>query len=333
MFVVGGESLIDLVQDGAGPDGKIRMSALQGGSPYNCAIALSKLGNDTGFLCPISTDTFGDYLLGPLTAAGVTPLLKERVAAPTTLAVVTFDQRMSASYAFYRSADHAYTAAGLSAALPAKLDVLQFGGFTTIEPQDAAIWIDVVEDALKRDVTVTMDPNMRPSLVHDFATYSKQVDRFFDLVHLVKVSIEDLYFLDTGRAVRKDQKFTREETDALIKRHVFDILSRRNAELVVVTFGEEGSRAIARDGGDAEAPIYAPPVFVDTVGAGDSLMAGILSWLSENGRLTAGKMASLTRDELAEMLRFAAVVAGLNCGQKGCNPPTRAEVDKVLAGG
>ena len=333
MFVVGGESLIDLVQEPPQPDGTIRMSAHQGGSPYNCAIALSKLGNDTGFLCPISEDTFGSYLLVPLAEAGVTPLLEERVAAPTTLAVVTFNERMSASYAFYRSADHAYTAAGLSAALPANLEVLQFGGFTTIEPQDAAIWIDVVQDALARGVTVTMDPNMRPSLVHDFVTYSDQIDRFFDLVHLVKVSIEDLLYLETQRVLDENQTVAPEEREALIKKHAFDILSRRNAELVVITFGEDGSRAIARDGGDVEVAVYAPPVFVDTVGAGDSLMAGILTWLSEQGRLTPGKMRSLTNDELEQMLRFGAVVAGLNCGQKGCNPPSRAEVDAVLSAG
>ena len=56
MFVVGGESLIDLISEPVGADGVIRLVAHQGGSPYNCAIALSKLGNDTGFLCPISRD-------------------------------------------------------------------------------------------------------------------------------------------------------------------------------------------------------------------------------------------------------------------------------------
>ena len=65
MFVVGGESLIDLISEPAGLDGSIRLVAHQGGSPYNCAIALSKLGNDTGFLCPISSDGLGTYLLAP----------------------------------------------------------------------------------------------------------------------------------------------------------------------------------------------------------------------------------------------------------------------------
>ena len=82
MFVVGGESLIDLVPVSAAP-GAERV-AHAGGSPFNCAIALAKLGNDTGFLCPISQDEHGDLLLAPLAEAKVSVLLTERVAAPTT---------------------------------------------------------------------------------------------------------------------------------------------------------------------------------------------------------------------------------------------------------
>ena len=93
MFVVGGESLIDLISEPVATDGVIRLVAHQGGSPYNCAIALSKLGNDTGFLCPISTDGLGTYLLAPLAEAGVKPLMADRVEAYTTLSVVTFDAK------------------------------------------------------------------------------------------------------------------------------------------------------------------------------------------------------------------------------------------------
>src|SRR4051794_16537956 len=109
MFVVGGESLIDLVSEPLGPAGIIHMTAHQGGSPYNCAIALSKLNNDTGYLCPISADGFGGYLLEPLDQAGVKVLLGERVRAPSTLAVVTLNAKREARYEFYRGADRAFS--------------------------------------------------------------------------------------------------------------------------------------------------------------------------------------------------------------------------------
>lgn len=326
MFVVGGESLVDLVQEPPGPDGVIRMTAHQGGSPYNCAIALSRLGNETGFLCPISKDGFGSHLLGPLQEAGVTPLLPDRVFAPTTLAVVTLNARMEAQYEFYRGADHAFTRESLIGALPPQLDLLQFGGFCLNEPKDAAIWMDVVRSALDQGATVTVDPNVRPSLIEDFAVFTRQLDEALDLVHLVKVSIEDLMTLDRQRPVKA---LPEAEQEAVVDKYVEDFLSRPNCEMVVVTFGEGGSRAFTR-AGSAEAGIYSPPVFGDTVGAGDSLMAGILAILHEQGDLLPGRLQTLDAGALEKVLRFGAVVAGLNCAHKGCHPPTRAEVDAVL---
>jgi fructokinase len=314
MFVVGGESLIDLVSEPRGADGVIHMHAHQGGSPYNCAIALSKLGNDTGFLCPISRDGFGSYLLEPLAEAGVKPLLEERVFAPTTLAVVTLDAQAKAQYEFYRGADHAFTAEGMIAALPEHLQVFQFGGFGPILPQDAAVWLEVTRAAIAKGATFTIDPNVRPSLIDDFDGYKQRLSYFLDLAHLIKVSEEDLAALDADKS---------------IEQHVGQLLARPNCELVVVTFGEKGSRAFTA-AGTAQAGIYSPPVFGDTVGAGDSLMAGILSWLEEAGKLRSGQLKTLDDAALAEVLRFGTVVAGLNCGHKGCKPPTRAEVDAVL---
>ncbi|HEV7291386.1 MAG TPA: PfkB family carbohydrate kinase [Devosia sp.] len=324
MFVVGGESLIDLKAEVMLPDGQIAlrdsegqivMTAHPGGSPFNCAIALSKLGNHTGFLCPISADAFGDYLLGPLVEAGVVPLLPERVPEYTTLAVVNFDDNHNARYGFYRQADGAIDADKAVAALPEALALYQIGGFCPIEPDEAEAWVQVVETAIARGATISIDPNVRPSLVSDFAGYKQRLGRFLDLAHLVKVSEEDLAALDPERS---------------LEQHAADLLARPNCELVVVTLGEKGSRAFTVSA-SASAAIHQPPLFGDTVGAGDSLMAGILTWLDERDLLAPGNLTALRAEELAQMLLFGAVVAGINCGRKGCKPPTRAEVDAVLA--
>ena len=329
MFVVGGESLIDLISEPVGPDGVIRLVAHQGGSPYNCAIALSKLGNATGFLCPISADGLGTYLLGPLAESGGQPLLADRVDAYTTLAVVTFDAKKSAQYGFYRNADRAFTRDGLIAGLPPQLEVFQVGGFCPIEPEDAEIWLDVAKEAARRGAMLSMDPNVRPSLVSDFAGYKQRLDQFLDLVNLVKVSIEDLGALDRNTAV-KATDFTPAETEAIVDKYVADFLGRPNMGLVVVTFGDEGSRAFTR-AGSATAPVFPAEPFGDTVGAGDSLMAGVLTILNERGALGRDGLGGLDDAALAEVLHFGAVVAGLNCRHIGCVPPTRAEVDAVLA--
>ena len=314
MFVVGGESLIDLVSEPRGADEGIRMQAHPGGSPYNCAIALAKLGNPTCFLCPISKDGFGSYLLEPLHSAGVQTLLEERVAAPTTLAVVTLDQQGKAQYEFYRGADRAFTAVEMIAALPEDLGFYQIGGFCPILPEDAAAWLEVVGAAMSKGAIISIDPNVRPSLVEDFAAYKQRLSAFLDLAHVIKLSEEDLQALDTGMS---------------IEAHAAERLARSHCELVVVTLGEGGSRAFTAVG-QAEAGIYAPPVFGDTVGAGDSLMAGILTWLAETGALRPGALGALDGAALEATLRFGAVVAGLNCAEKGCRPPVRSEVDAVL---
>lgn len=325
MFVVGGESLIDLksevqLADGSliSRDGSARtvMTAHPGGSPYNCAIALSKLGNDTGFLCPISRDTFGGLLLGPLEAAGVSSLLPERVAAYTTLAVVTDDGHGNPRYAFYREADRAFTRDGLIAALPAAPQVFQIGGFCAIEPVDAAIWLDVARTAASRRATITIDPNVRPTLIADMSSYRQRLDGLLDLAHLVKLSEEDLFELDPALS---------------LEAHAAGLLARPNCQLVVITLGDKGSMAFTRHA-SVTAGIHPAIAGGDNVGAGDTLMAGILTWLRDHDALAPDRLGTLDAASLMVMLRFGAVAAGINCSRIGANPPTRAEVDAVLNG-
>lgn len=316
MFVVGGESLIDLISKPVGVDGVRELVAKPGGSPMNCAIALSKMGNDTGFLCPISRDTFGDYILKPLSAAGVKQLLEERVREPTTLAVVTDDGKGNPRYAFYREADRAFTREGLIEALPQSIEVFQVGGFCPIEPEDAQTWLDVVEEAVKRGATISIDPNVRPSLVPDMESYRARLSAFLDLAHIVKVSEEDMHELDKA--------LTLEE-------HARQLLKRPNCKLVVVTLGAEGSMAFTR-AGNFRGPVYPATPGGDNVGAGDTLMAGILTWLKDGGTMSPDKLSALDADQLKQMLWFGAVAAGINCSRVGANPPNRAEVEAVLRG-
>ena len=189
--------------------------------------------------------------------------------------------------------------------------------FVRSSPKTAAIWLEVAKEATRRGATVSIDPNVRPSLISDMDGYKSRLDQFLDLSHVIKVSDEDLKTL---------------RPELSIEDHAALLLSKAKAELVIVTLGENGSMAFSK-GGKARAPIWSPPVFGDTVGAGDSLMAGVLSILSEWGKLRPGPLATLDDTTLAQMLRFGAVVAGLNCAHKGCVPPTRPEVDAVLNAG
>jgi len=317
MFVVAGESLIDLVAEPRAPDGIVRMQAHQGGSPYNCAIALARLGVETGFLCPISADGFGDYLIEPLAAAGVARLISARSGLPTTLAAVTLDARGRAAYQFYRqdTADHDFTRETLMAGLPDRVEAFQIGGFCPILPEDAEAWLAVADQAARRGALISMDPNLRPSLVGDFPAYRSRLEKFFDVAHLIKLSNEDLALLGA---------------ETSIEDHARALLARPNCRLVVVTLGEAGSAAFTRNA-EARAGAFTPPEFGDTVGAGDTLMAGVLARLADLGALSPARLEALAEADLAAMLEFAAAAAGLNCARRGCHPPSRAEVEAALA--
>ncbi|MEQ1770568.1 MAG: carbohydrate kinase [Devosia sp.] len=315
MFVVGGESLIDLISKPVGADGARELVAKAGGSPMNCAIALSKLGRDAGFLCPISTDTFGDFILKPLNAAGVHQLIAQRVREPSTLAVVTDDGKGNPRYAFYREADRAFTRDSLIAALPSQVELFQIGGFCTIIEEDLNVWLDVAREAASRGATISTDPNLRPSLIADMDGYRRRIARSLEPASIIKLSEEDLETLDASKT---------------IEQHATEMLARPNCRLVAVTLGSKGSLAFARNA-RVRSPVYPAKPGGDNVGAGDTLMAGILTWLADHDRLKPEQLMRLTEAELGQMLWFGAVAAGINCSRVGANPPTRAEVDAVLA--
>jgi len=314
MFVVGGESLIDLISKPVGADGTRELVAKAGGSPMNCAIAIAKLGGESGFLCPISSDTFGDFILKPLNAANVHVLLRDRVRQPSTLAVVTDDGKGNPRYAFYREADRAFTREGLIAALPDKVELFQIGGFATIEQDDLDVWLAVAAEARKRGATISTDPNLRPSLIGDMESYRARVRQSLTVANIIKMSEEDLGYLDAGKSVEQ---------------HADELLALPNCKLVVVTLGAEGSLAFTKVA-NVRSPIYPATQGGDNVGAGDTLMAGILTWLADHDALAPYALSKLDAAALKNMLWFGAVAAGINCSRVGANPPTRAEVDAVL---
>lgn len=314
MFVVGGESLIDLKEKPV-KGGVMPLTAHAGGSPMNCAIALRRMGHDTGFMCPISEDKFGTMILEPLKEAGVKVLLKQRVREPTTLAVVSDDGKGNPRYMFYRHADRAFSKEGLIAALPKKVELFQFGGFCPIEAYDARAWLETAKVAAEQGATISIDPNVRPAVIGDMAAYKQRLGRMLDLAHIVKVSHEDLDYLEKGKP---------------LEAHAAAMLARPNVKLVVITRAMDGSVAFTREA-RASAPIYPARKGGDNVGAGDTLMAGILTWLRDHRALGPANLAALSGDQLEAMLWFGAVAAGINCGRVGANPPTRAEVEKVVA--
>jgi len=313
MIVSGGESLIDFIErPSAGPIPSYE--AFPGGSPYNVALALGRLGAPSGFLGRFSGDRLGRLLAGHLEATGARPLLASPSPRPTPLAVVSLGEGGQATYQFYRqgTADGDATVESLEAALPQDLALYHTGSLALAARADAALWKTLALRLAARGVPLSIDPNIRPRFVDDWAWLAASLGELFERAALVKTSDEDLHHLGI-------------DPDPEALRSLF--VGRHGVGLFAVTRGAQGALLLTAERA-VEVPALPPPVFVDTVGAGDTFMGGLLARLAERGRLARAALKETGEDELLDLGRFAAAAAGLNCGAQGCDPPRR---DAVLA--
>lgn len=309
VICVGGENLIDHVtRDGA-------VSALAGGSPFNVAMALGRQGENVHYLTPISTDSWGDQLAETLVGSHVT-LSGGRIDAPTTIARVTVTKGIP-SYVFERdgTAERALTADSIAKAMPAATAALHTGSLALTDGADADAWEAACKTAHDAGTLVSLDPNVRLSVVTDPEGYRARIFRMMESCSLLKLSDEDLEGLCPGQP----------QQDAFA-----GVRARTSAPLVFMTKGPDGASAWL---GDIEVSLPAPPVpgLVDTVGAGDTFMATLLAGLSRINALSPEGIKGLSREDVEGLVRRAGMAAAINCSRAGCNPPTLAELDAALA--
>jgi fructokinase len=313
VITVCGEMVADLIEQ---PDGTLR--PVPGGSPANTALACARLGADVEFVGRFGDDVFGRRARQRLTDNGVGLSGSVDAAEPSTLAVATTDPAGHASYAFWTSgtADWQWTDTELAAA-PAP-------GSRAVHTASVASWtlpgaraiIDMLARAHDSGCLVSYDPNIRLALVREES--HDLVRAALATAHVVKVSDEDVIALHPG-------------ADPFEAARAWLGLG---PSLVVVTAGGEGARGMRRGHDDIVVP-SADVTVVDTIGAGDTFTAGLLTALLE--RLPATKdpeaaLAALTDEDVTAALRAAAAAAGITVTRAGCDPPTAAELAAALAG-
>ena len=303
-IVVAGEALIDLApRDGL-------LLPLPGGSPYNVAVGLGRLGTPTTFLGHRSTDGFGRLLASRLEAAGVSLDATTVTDEPTTLAVVHLDDQGRASYGFYLDGT---SAAGLRVEeLPDLGDAiavhLSLGAITLdTRPAGDAFAALVSREAGRR--TISLDPNVRPSVIADLAAYAARLEAVVARCDLVKVSDEDLALLHPDEpAVEVARRWVRSGPAA-----------------VVVTRGSDGAFGVTAEGDEVDVAGEDVEV-VDTVGAGDAFTSGLLDALRRRGRLERDGLRDLGIGDLRDAVEAAVHVAAVTCTRPGSDPPSRAEI-------
>lgn len=307
MILCCGEALIDLLPR-TGANGEQLFQPFPGGSVFNVAVALGRLGAASGFFSGLSTDFFGATLREALQASGVDIGLVHMSDRPTTLAFVTLVDGQ-ARYAFFDegSAGRMLTDNDLPA-LPVEIAALHFGSFSLAgEPCGSAY--ESLMQRESRDRVISLDPNVRPTLIRNRDGYIQRIDRLVEMADIVKLSNDDLDWL---------------APDALPQDFAAAWL-RRGAKLVILTSGAEGAMAMT---GRHSVSVPAVPVKVaDTIGAGDTFSAGVLARLDALDLLDKGKIGSLSEAQLTDTLTFAARAAAITASRPGADPPWLRELE------
>lgn len=308
-----GESLIDVIIDG---DEK---NERPGGSPMNVAIGLARQGVDVAFITDLARDHLADQIELRLVREGIdvySPLRSGR----TSVAIATLDPHGDASYQF----DITWNLEQSDTPENGLADFVHFGSLAT-RIQPGADHVDALVERFRPNALVSYDPNVRPRLDLDRELARHTVDRHAALADIVKASVDDLLNLHptySASSARPDSAAINRMRDAAI-----DCWLASGSALVAITDGELGVHLAT-----ATHRIHIPanPVaIVDTVGAGDAYMAGLISGID-----VLGLRRQAHRDDLAALdemsLRCIGVwaqhTAELTIGRLGAEPPTSLEL-------
>ncbi|HZY00938.1 MAG TPA: PfkB family carbohydrate kinase [Dermatophilaceae bacterium] len=297
-----GESLIDIVQR---PDGSTQEHV--GGSPANVAVGLARLGDEVSLATMIGEDERGARIAARFDGEGVT-LTKGSVGGrPTSVATSTLDASGAAAYTF----DLAWE---LNEEQPLEgLAHVHTGSIAaTLEPGASAV-LGTLQSA-RLSATISYDPNARPSLMGDPPEVRAKIEQLIGLSDVVKASDEDIAWLYDGAPLSD----------------ILRLWGRLGPPLVVVTRGDKGALIGLSMTGELTS-VDAPVVdVVDTVGAGDSFMAGLLSGLLDAGLLggiqARERLRSASLADIRPAVNRALACAAITVSRAGAEPPHLAEL-------
>lgn len=275
-----------------------------GGSVFNTAIGIGRQGLDVGLVSGVSNDLFGELLVNTLKDSLVKTDHLIRSDRPTTLAFVELVDG-TASYAFYdeNTAGRMLTSSEMPSATQTDVDAIFFGGISlAVEPCASAY-----TELLKRysgKTTVMVDPNIRPSFIGNEVTYRSRLKSFMKAADIIKVSDEDLSWIDP-EPVSSETKIRK--------------LLESGPSIVCLTLDAQGVQVFGKDGLFLSATPERREV-VDTIGAGDAFNAGFLSYLCKSNNLAKPAFPSITRDDLQKAAEFATAFASDTVTRKGSDP-------------
>jgi fructokinase len=314
MILCCGEALIDMLprQSDQGEDA---FAPYAGGAVFNTAIAVGRLGVPSAFYSGISTDMLGQLLTDTLAASKVDISLCVRSGRPTTVAFIKLADG-HATYAFYdeNTAGRMLTSADLPQ-VPDAVMALFFGGISLVNDPAASTYEALQKHQAARHVTM-IDPNFRAAFVNSQDDlnpgtrdrYMARVNRMMATADIVKLADEEITAI-----------FGHDDLLGFARN-----LLAQGPKVVFITEGSKGARAITAT---QDRFVAATSVKVaDTVGAGDTFNAGVLTALHRAGLLSKDKVAGLSDSDLDAALTLGTRAAAVTVSRPGANPPWASEL-------
>lgn len=314
MFLVCGEALFDFFLEAeAGPEAAT-YAARAGGSPFNVAIGITRLGQASGLLTGLSTDLLGQRLARVLAAEGVSTAYAIPTDRPTTLSLVGLDAEGVPAYQFYKngSADTGVRPEDLPELGP-EVTGVHFGSYSLAAAPTADAFARLAASRSGR--FVSLDPNIRANVEPDMDVWRARLGALYPHATLLKISAEDLELLHPGMTA-----------EAFAEARLAE-----GVALVVVTDGGEAALGFTRSGLRASAT---PPRVrvIDTVGAGDTFQAALITQLLARPEGPIGGIDALDQAALGHLLDYAARAAAITCSRRGADLPRVADLLVPLQG-
>ncbi|WP_434557321.1 carbohydrate kinase family protein [Pseudomonas sp. Z4-20] len=311
MYLVCGEALFDLfsANEAAAPASQVNFKAIAGGSPFNVAVGLRRLGIESALFGGLSTDYLGQRLRQVLTEEGVSAQFTHDFDAPTTLAMVAVGTNGSPHYSFRGEgcADRQLNLAHLPDLGP-EVRGLHVGSFSLVVQPIADTLLTLVQRESGRRL-ISFDPNVRLNPQPDIELWRSRIATLVQYADLIKVSDEDLGLLYPDRDPHE----------------VISGWLEHRCQLAFLTRGGDGATVFSRHHG-VWSLAACPVKIADTVGAGDTFQAALIAWLTEQQLDCVEGLNSLTAQQISQMLDFAMRAAALTCSKMGPDLPYRQQL-------
>ena len=307
MILCSGENLIDFVPVSKNTE---IFKACVGGSPLNTAIGLGAMNAPVYFFSRISNDFFGRKIISFLKKNNVKTNLIQKTSDKTTLGFVSNRNKPEFSFYANQTADRNLSHYDFKKSILKKIVLAHFSSISLVLKPGSETYFKIIKN-LKKTSLISIDPNIRSSLIENKNNYLTRFKQFLKLADIIKLSDEDFNYLSNNN-----------NPDKVIPNWI----QKNNISFVILTLGEKGSILYSK-----KLRIFIKSYKVkvaDTVGAGDIFQAAVINYLYKSKNLSNDKLLNLKKSDWEKCLKFASKAAAINCTKEGCYPPTEREINR-----